>query len=344
MNRTSHFDTRLGILLAILTLAISLQASDGAEPAGLQKGDRIVFLGDSITAGGVRADGYVTLIGQGLAQHHGDLGIEIIGAGISGNKVPDCQKRLDRDVLAKKPTIVVIYIGINDVWHWSRDAGTTKEDYEAGLRDLIQRCQQAGARVVLCTPSVIGERTDGSNKFDEMLEEYAAISRKVAGEMSCQLVDLRKRFLEHLKLHNADNAERGVLTTDGVHLNAAGNRFVADCIVDVVCGQDHAAGKVLRHVVMFKFKEGTTPEQVKQIEEGFAALPGKIETIVDFEFGTDVSVEGKSQGFTHCFLVSFRDEQGRATYLPHAAHQDFVKLVGPLIEDVLVFDYWANAK
>ncbi|MCL4207217.1 MAG: Dabb family protein [Pirellulaceae bacterium] len=131
-----------------------------------------------------------------------------------------------------------------------------------------------------------------------------------------------------------------MLTTDGVHLNAEGNRFVADSIVGVVCGQDHAAGRVLRHVVVFKFKEGTTPEQVKQIEQAFAALPGKIDTIIDFEFGTDVSVEGKSKGFTHCFVVTFRDEAGRAAYLPHPAHDAFVKLVVPHVEDVLVVDYW----
>jgi hypothetical protein len=198
--------------------------------------------------------------------------------------------------------------------------------------------------VVVCTPSVIGERTDGSNQFDEMLDQYAAISRKVAAELSCQLVDLRKRFIEHLKKHNAENAERGVLTTDGVHLNAAGNRFAADSIIAVLCGQDHSAARVLRHVVLFKFKEGTTPEQVKRIEQAFAGLPAKIDTIIDFEFGTDVSIEGKSKGFTHCFLVTFRDKEGRAVYLPHSAHEAFVKLVVPHIEDVLVVDYWAPAK
>jgi lysophospholipase L1-like esterase len=345
MKRMPRWNLRItsAMLLAIICFCSALHSAADDQTPGLQKGDRIVFLGDSITAGGVREGGYVTLIGQGVAQHHADLEIEIIGAGISGNKVPDLQKRLQSDVLDKKPTVVVIYIGINDVWHWNRDAGTTKEDYEAGLREVIGRCQQAGARVVVCTPSVIGERMDGSNQFDEMLDQYAAISRKVADELSCQLVDLRKKFLQHLKDHNQDNAERGVLTTDGVHLNAEGNRLVAKSIVAVLCGQDHAAGRVLRHVVLFKFKESTTPEQVRSIEQAFAALPAQIDTIIDFEFGTDVSVEGKSKGFTHCFLVTFRDEAGRAVYLPHPAHDAFVKLVVPHIEDVLVFDYWTSA-
>jgi len=100
--------------------------------------------------------------------------------------------------------------------------------------------------------------------------------------------------------------------------------------------------KVLRHVVLFKFKEEAKPEQVKAVEEAFRALPKKIDAIEDFEWGTDVSVENKAAGFTHCFLVTFRDAAGRDEYLPHPDHQEFVKLVGPLLEKVLVVDYWAS--
>ena len=103
-----------------------------------------------------------------------------------------------------------------------------------------------------------------------------------------------------------------------------------------------APRKLLRHVVLFQFKDGTTKEQVKQIEEAFRSLPGKIDAIRDFEWGTDVSPEGKSKGFTHCFFVTFADEKGRDDYLPHAAHKDFVKLVGPHVEDVCVVDYWTQ--
>ncbi len=337
---------RLGTLTVWILLAAAWlgTAPTTAPAAGLElkQGDRIVFLGDSITAGGVREKGYVTLVGQAIAQQQAALGIEVVGAGISGNKVPDCQKRLQRDVLDKKPTVVVIYIGINDVWHWNRNAGTTKEDFETGLIDLIKRCQDAAARVVLCTPSVIGEKTDGSNQFDKMLDEYSAVSRKVAEQTGVCLLDLRQNFLTQLKTLNADNQEKGVLTTDGVHLNDAGNRFVADCVLAALGVAQPAEAKLLRHLVIFKFKDGTTAEQTKAIVDAFAALPGKIDTIVDFECGTDVSVEGKSEGLTHGFMVTFRDEAGRAAYLPHPAHQEFVKLVGPHVDKVLVFDYWAQ--
>lgn len=105
---------------------------------------------------------------------------------------------------------------------------------------------------------------------------------------------------------------------------------------------EEGSKKMLRHVVIFKFKEDSSEADVKKIADAFAALPKKIDTIKDFEWGTDVSVEEKARGFTHCFIVTFADEKGRATYLPHPAHQEFVKLVGPHVADVLVIDFWAK--
>ena len=96
----------------------------------------------------------------------------------------------------------------------------------------------------------------------------------------------------------------------------------------------------LRHVVLFKFKDGTTPEQVRAIEENFQGLPDLIPTIIDFEWGTDVSEENKADGFTHCFLVTFADAAGRAVYLPPPAHKEFVALAGPAFDKVLVIDYF----
>ena len=112
----------------------------------------------------------------------------------------------------------------------------------------------------------------------------------------------------------------------------------------VVCPYAKTAGstQVLRHVVLFKFKGGTSAADVRKIENAFSALPSKIDAICDFEWGTDVSPEGKAAGFTHCFLVTFKTEQGRDDYLPHPAHQEFVKLVGPRLDKVLVFDYWTR--
>lgn len=96
----------------------------------------------------------------------------------------------------------------------------------------------------------------------------------------------------------------------------------------------------LRHIVMFKFIDGTPAEKVREIETQFAALPQNIQAIFDFEWGTDVSVENLQQGFTHCFVVTFQSEEDRATYLPHPQHLKFVELVKPHVDKVLVVDYW----
>src|SRR6266702_1292239 len=134
----------------LVTLALALTAVSavgaGERSIKLAKGDRIVFLGDSITEGGIGEKGYVTLVKNALAEKQKDLGIEVIGAGISGNKVPDLQKRLDSDVLKRKPTLVVIYIGINDVWHGEIKPknGTSKERFEDGLKDIVGKIKGAG--------------------------------------------------------------------------------------------------------------------------------------------------------------------------------------------------------
>jgi hypothetical protein len=99
--------------------------------------------------------------------------------------------------------------------------------------------------------------------------------------------------------------------------------------------------RVLRHVVLFAFKPDATPADIAAVEQAFAALPAQIPQIIAFEWGRDVSVEGKAQGFTHCYLVTFKDEAGRDAYLPHPAHQAFVRLVSQHREKGLVLDYWA---
>ena len=99
---------------------------------------------------------------------------------------------------------------------------------------------------------------------------------------------------------------------------------------------------VLRHVVLFAFKPNTTEEQIQQIENAFRSLPGKIDAIHDFEWGTDVSVENAAHGYTHCFFVTFLSEADRDAYLPHPAHKEFGAVLHPHAESVLVIDYWAK--
>jgi lysophospholipase L1-like esterase len=153
--------------------------------------------------------------------------VQVIPAGISGHRVPDLLKRFQTDVIEPGATLVFIYIGINDVWHTQSGNGTSPEDFESGLHQLIDTLQISGADVVLATPSVIGEKPRGTNKLDGMLDAYAAISRRVAAEKGVTLCDLREAFVSHLHVFNTDALGKSVLTSDGVHLNGAGNVFLA---------------------------------------------------------------------------------------------------------------------
>lgn len=100
--------------------------------------------------------------------------------------------------------------------------------------------------------------------------------------------------------------------------------------------------KMLRHVVLFKFKDSSTPAQVQEVEAAFLALPSKIKEIKSLEWGTNNSPENLAQGFTHCFFVTFNSEEDRAVYLPHPDHKAFGTTLGPHLDKVLVLDYWTQ--
>ncbi|SIQ38325.1 Dabb family protein [Maribacter ulvicola] len=99
---------------------------------------------------------------------------------------------------------------------------------------------------------------------------------------------------------------------------------------------------LLRHTVFFKFKEGTTPAQIKKVEDAFSALPSKIEQIKGYEWGLNNSPEGLDKGFTHAFFLTFKSEEDRAIYLPHPDHKAFGAVLSPYLDDVFVIDYWTK--
>ena len=103
-----------------------------------------------------------------------------------------------------------------------------------------------------------------------------------------------------------------------------------------------AAAEKLQHVVCFKFKPTASPEEIKKVETAFADLKNKIPEIVALEWGTNVSKEKRDKGFTHCFIVTFKNEADRDTYIDHPAHKEFVKVVGPVVDDVFVIDFFAK--
>ena len=197
----------------------------------IQKPVKVIFFGDSITRAGVTPGGYITLMQEAL-RGKTNPEYELIGAGIGGNKVYDLFLRFEDDVLSKKPDVVVMYVGVNDVWHkQSSQTGTDPDKFIAFYTAMIKKLQAAGIRVIVCTPAAIGERTDFSNAQDGDLNRYSNIIRELAQKYSCGLVDLRKAFLDYNLKNNPENKESGILTTDRVHLNPAGNKLVADLMI-----------------------------------------------------------------------------------------------------------------
>jgi lysophospholipase L1-like esterase len=195
----------------------------------LKQDDRIIFFGDSLTAlAGQEAPkehvtkGYVRIVRETLQKAHPDKNIEVDWVATGGHTVPDLFKRVEKDVLAKKPSIVVIQIGCNDARR------IPKETFQASLEQLIDQLKAAGIQVVQCTLTSVGEQHDGSNKNDSKLEEFAQAQREIAKAKNVSLNDLRKAFVAHWKQNNPDNKPSGILTYDGNHFNQKGHDFVAE--------------------------------------------------------------------------------------------------------------------
>ena len=205
---------------------------------------KIVFLGDSITQQAEDfEDGLISLIRQNLVQDK----FELVGKGIGGNKVSDLLTRYKSDVIDLNPDIVFIYIGINDVWHkYDFGTGSDIDLYEKGLRTIISDIKSLGSKIVLCTPTVIGENTGDfvlGNQFKDVetmekmngdLDTFSEVVRKLSNEYETELLDLRKIFMDYLAENNINNDAAGILTTDGVHLNEQGNKLIADQMIKFI--------------------------------------------------------------------------------------------------------------
>lgn len=226
------------IFLIISLLIISCENMNDNQPA------KIVFLGDSITQQAEDfEDGFISLIRQNLVQDK----FELVGKGIGGNKVSDLLTRYKSDVIDLNPDIVFIYIGINDVWHkYDFGTGSDIDLYEKGLRTIISDIKSLGSKIVLCTPTVIGENTGDfvlGNQFKDVetmekmngdLNTFSEVVRKLSNEYGTELLDLRKIFMDYLAENNINNDAAGILTTDGVHLNEQGNKLIADQMIKFI--------------------------------------------------------------------------------------------------------------
>lgn len=217
---------RTASLFVLFVVVSAVPAGETPKTIKLKDGDRILFLGDSLTWYGGKDEpkkhvtkGYVAIVRETLQKDYKD--IEVHWASTGGGTVQTLQSLLDKNVLPKKPTIVVIQIGCNDA------RGSTKEKFESGLEELIDRLHKEKIQVIQCTCTSVGEKHDGTNQHDKNLEIFAQMARDVAARKKVPLNDLRKAFVAHWKKNNPDNKGSGILTYDGNHFNQAGMEFVA---------------------------------------------------------------------------------------------------------------------
>ena len=219
---------------------------------------KVVFLGDSITEAGIydkevaipmgdtliypQHTGFITLLKENVGDN-----MELIGKGISGDKVSDLLTRYKEDVIELNPELVFIYIGINDVWHkYDFGTGSDIDLYERGLKQIIADIKNQGAKIVLCTPTVIGESSgefvlgnqfkdfETMEKMNADLNDFSDVVRKLSSEFNTGLLDLREIFMNYISDNNPNNEAAGILTYDGVHLNDQGNKVIADEMIKFI--------------------------------------------------------------------------------------------------------------
>lgn len=201
------------------------KASSTKNKIAVVSGQKIAFLGDSITAGGARNGGYCRLVIDGLKKQ----GIEAtpVFAGISGHKSNQMLARLEKDVLCKKPDWMTLSCGVNDVWHGKN--GVKLPEYKTNITAIVDKAQAAGVKVMILTSTMIKE--DQSGSLNQQLIPYNDFLRELAKEKGCLLADLNVDMQQALKKFPKDAPKGKQLTRDGVHMNAYGNIMMASGIL-----------------------------------------------------------------------------------------------------------------
>ena len=216
---TSRFYTAaIALLATILTTSISR-----ADDILVKSGEKIAFLGDSITQDGAGPRGYVRLVISGLEAS--GVKAEAIPAGVSGHKSNDMLARLDRDVISKKPDWMTLSCGVNDVWHGAK--GVPLDKYKENITAIVDKCQAANIKVMILTSTMIKE--DQSNAENQKLLPYNDFLRDLAKERKLPVADLNADMQAQVK--SAPPHPGNYLTRDGVHMNPMGNQMMASGVL-----------------------------------------------------------------------------------------------------------------
>jgi lysophospholipase L1-like esterase len=225
MLKTKQFALNSVTAQVVLMTCFMFTTGNAAERAqgkiSVKNGQKIAFLGNSITAAGKRPGGYCQLVLSALK----DQGIEAtpVFAGIGGHKSNQMLARLEKDVLRHKPDWMTLSCGVNDVWHGPR--GVDLKSYKKNITEIVKHAQAAGVKVVLLTSTMI--REDQSNDLNQKLLPYNEFIKELAKEKKCLLADLNADMQAALKTFPPDAPKGKQLTSDGVHMNKAGNIMMA---------------------------------------------------------------------------------------------------------------------
>ncbi len=207
----------------------------------LQHVKRIIVIGDSITQQGETPGGYVWLVRHNLEAIYPAAKIELLNAGISGNKSTDMLARFDRDVVERHPDLVLISVGVNDVWHGFYDnhtkgdgpLGIPVEAYRANVKAMISKARNAGAKATLMLTTPIGEDLSGAENTKAI--GYNQALSQTASESNSGLIDLHSPFASLIGSYRAQtHSTQNFLTVDGVHMNSQGNQVMAQTILSAL--------------------------------------------------------------------------------------------------------------
>ena len=210
------------VILLLFACTLSAQIA-------VKNGEKIAFLGDSITQLGKNKApymGYLHLVIDGLARS----GVKAVSvpAGISGHKSTQMLARVDKDVIKKKPQWMLLSCGVNDVWHGKR--GVALPDYKKNITEIVDKAQKAGIKVVIMTASMI--REDAGNKLNTTLKAYNDFLRTLAKEKKCLLADINAKMQEEVSSKELSCIKGNKLTYDGVHMNGRGHMMMASVILE----------------------------------------------------------------------------------------------------------------
>jgi len=290
MNLARNFLRLIAVIAGLGWMAGSANAQTANAPQGPQAGQKVAFLGDSITYFGMGPGGYVALTGQ--AMDKAGRKIDVISAGVPGNTSKDMLARLQHDVIDKKADWMTLSCGVNDVWHGPK--GVPLDEYKTNITAIVDQATAAGIKVVILTSTMIEE--DPDNAFNKKLADYNDFLRGLAKERHLPLADLNADMQAELATEKAEltGIKGNILTADGVHMNGVGNEMMAAGVLkafgmdDAQLAQVKAAWMDLPDAAPYDIKNRISVRDYIALQKVAAAQKTSVDAMLAADLANDV--------------------------------------------------------